>query len=130
VLHTTAADFMLAELDLHAGDLVTAERRIIACLAVYADLGNDRSRAECLVVLGGVAAARGRSEDAARLFGAAADLRRDAAVNRFERPVLERFRPAVVGALGDTRTTELEREGSRLGVDRLVAPVVAGAKPH
>jgi hypothetical protein len=130
VIHTAAADFMLAELDLHAGDLETAERRILACLAVYTDLGNDRSRAECVVVLGGIAAAAGRSEDAARLFGAAAALRGDAAVNRFERPVLERFRPAVVVALGDARTVALEREGSRVGVERLVAPVVAGAKPH
>jgi hypothetical protein len=121
---------MLAELDLQAGDLEAAERRILACLAVYADLGSDRSRAECVVVLGGVAAAQGRSEDAARLFGAAGALRGDASVNRFERPVLERFRPQLVEALGETRTSALEREGARLGADRLVAPVEAGAEPH
>jgi hypothetical protein len=51
-------------------------------------------------------------------------------VNRFERPVLDRYRPQVARALGDERASELEREGARLGVDALIAPVVATARPH
>jgi predicted ATPase/class 3 adenylate cyclase len=131
VLHTTAADFMLAELDLHAGDVDEAERRILGCLVVYTELGSDRSRAECLVVLGGCAAAKGRYEDAARLFGAAGRLRGDASVNRFERPVLDRYRPELASRLGDDqRIAELEREGARVGAEALVAPVVSGATGH
>ncbi len=126
VLHTAAADFMLAELDLHAGDPDEAERRILGCLAVYTELGSDRSRAECLVVLGGAAAAKGRFEDAARLFGAASGLRGDAPINRFERPVLERFGPELVSHLGEERVAELERDGAQLDTDVLSTPVVHG----
>jgi predicted ATPase/class 3 adenylate cyclase len=125
VLHTTAADFMLAELELHTGDTDEAERRILACLIVYTELESDRSRAECLVVLGGCAAARERYEDAARLFGAASRLRGDAPPNRFERPVLDRYLPELVSRLGgEQRVAELGREGARIDVDALVAPVV------
>jgi predicted ATPase/class 3 adenylate cyclase len=124
VLHTAAADFMLAELDLHAGDVDAAERRILRCLAVYTELGNDRSRAECLVVLGGAAGVKGRFDDAARLFGAAGRLRGDAPVNRFERPVLERWLPELESRLGEQRVAELGHEGARIGADALVAPVV------
>jgi tetratricopeptide (TPR) repeat protein len=130
VIHTAAADFMLAELDLHSGDAEAAERRIHRCLSVYAGLENDRSRAECLVVLGGVAAAKESFEEAARLFGAASRLRGDASVNRFERPVLERYRPELARRLGDDRLAELEREGSGLELDTLVAPVVTGGIRH
>ncbi len=124
VLHTAAADFMLAEVALHEGDANEAELRILRCLAVYTELGSDRSRAECLVVLGGCAAASGRYEDAARLFGAAGALRGDATVNRFERPVLDRYGPDLASRLGEDRVAELGREGARIGVDALVAPVV------
>jgi hypothetical protein len=121
---------MLGELDLHVGDAEAAELRILACLGVYTELGNDRSRAECLVLLGGSAAAQGRFEDAARLFGAAGALRGDAAVNRFERPVLERYAPQVESAVGAARAAGLAREGARVGADALVAPVVASGEPH
>lgn len=130
ILHSAGAEFMLGELDLHAGDLDAAEGRILECLAAYTELDSDRSRAECLVVLGGVAAARARFEDAARLFGAASALRGAFAVNRFERPVLDRFELMVVEALGEARVSELEREGARVGVDAFLPPVVAGAEPH
>jgi predicted ATPase/class 3 adenylate cyclase len=130
VIHTAAADFMLAELDLHAGDADSAERRILRCLDVYTELENDRGRAECLVLLGGVAAEREHFEDAARLFGAASVLRGELAVNRFERPVLDRHRPAIEERVGERRLAELEAEGARLGVDALVSPVVSGAIRH
>ncbi len=123
VLHTAAADFMLAEVALHEGDTDEVELRILRCLAVYTELGSDRSRAECLVVLGGSAAERGRFEDAARLFGAASALRGDAPVNRFERPVLDRYGPDLTSRLGEGRVSELGREGAGIGVDALVAPV-------
>jgi predicted ATPase/class 3 adenylate cyclase len=130
VIHTAAADFMLAELDLHFGDADAAERRIHRCLTVYAELENDRSRAECLVVLGGVAAARESYEEAARLFGAAAGLRGDAPVNRFERPVLDRYAPEVGERLGEERAAELRAEGARLGGDAIVSGVVSSAVRH
>lgn len=129
VIHSTAAEFMLAELDLHEGALDDAEQRILGCLRVYTELENDRSRAECLVVLGGVASARGVAETAARLLGAAARLRRDSPPNRFELPVLARYEPELVEELGEDRVAELEAEGERLDVDALVVPVVSSTRP-
>jgi predicted ATPase/class 3 adenylate cyclase len=130
IIHTAAANFMLAELDLHTGDTDQAERRILGCLAVYTDLENDRSRAECLVVLGGVAVARGSYEDAARLLGAADRLRGDLPGNRFEVPVLDRYVPELEGALGKERFAELRAEGGRDGVETLISPVVSSALRH
>jgi predicted ATPase/class 3 adenylate cyclase len=130
ILHSAAADFMLAELDLHEGDADGAQRRILSCLAVYTELENDRSRAECLVVLGGTAAARGSFEDAARLFGAAERLRGDAPLNRFERPVLDRYEAEIEEHLGDEKVAELRMEGGRLGADVVATRVVSSAVRH
>ena len=124
VIHTAAADFMLAELDLPAGDIDEAEQRIRGCLAVYTELQNARSRAECLVVLGGIAAARGHADDAARLFGAADRLRGDSPLNRFEVPVLERYGSEIEEALGATVFATLKAEGARTAPEALLAPVV------
>ena len=130
VLHTTASDFMLAELDLKAGSTDEAERRIVGCLAVYTELQNDRSRAECLTVLGGIAAARGSYDDTARLFGAAERLRGDAPLNRFEVPILERFAVGLAAELGDDRIAELKSEGAHAALDSLVPVVAPGAVRH
>jgi predicted ATPase/class 3 adenylate cyclase len=130
VLHTAAADFMLAQLDLYAGDADRAEQRVLGCLSVYTELEDDRSRAECLVLLAGVAAARESFDDASRLFGAAKRLRGDATVNRFERPVLDRWLPEIEDRLGARRVAELEEEGAALDVETLVSPVVSGAAQH
>jgi predicted ATPase/class 3 adenylate cyclase len=130
VLHTAAADFMLAELDLRDDLLDEAERRIIGCLTVYDELESRRSRAECLVVLAGVAAARRDYDDAARLLGAASTLRGDAPLNRFETPVLERYLLELTNALGEQRLSALQAEGARLGVEKLVPPVVSNAVHH
>jgi predicted ATPase len=130
ILHSAAAEFMLAEIDLHEGDADGAERRILNCLAVYTELENDRSRAECLVVLGGAAAARGSLEDAARLFGAAERLRGDSPLNRFERPVLDRYGQDVEERLGEERGAELRAEGARLGADAVASRVVSSAVQH
>ena len=91
---------------------------------------NERSRAECLVVLGGIAATRESFEDAARLFGAADRLRGDAPPNRFEVPVLERFEPELDARLGEGRAAELRSEGTPLGSDALISPVASGADRH
>ncbi|HET7744985.1 MAG TPA: BTAD domain-containing putative transcriptional regulator [Gaiellaceae bacterium] len=129
VIHTTAADFMLAELDLLEGELEDAERRILGCLAAYTELQNERSRAECLVVLAGIEAARGAAESAAQLLGAAERLRGDAPPNRFEVPVLERVQPELEERLGADRTAELEAEAALLTVEDLLA-VVSRATRH
>lgn len=125
VIHTAAAGFMLAEVDLLAGDVELAGKRIRESLAVYTALGSDRDRAECLVVLGGVAGARGSFEDAARLFGAAEALRGESPSNRFELPILERFEPEVEAALGEDGFVELKAEGARVGPDIVLRDVVS-----
>jgi predicted ATPase/class 3 adenylate cyclase len=131
VLHTTAAEFMLAELDLRAGDLDEAERRIRSCLAIYTEnLESARSRAECLVVLGGVNAERGEYDEAARLFGAADELRGDAPPNRFELPVLETHWPVLMRVFGDERFGLLRAEGARTRVTSATPPVVSSVDRH
>ncbi len=130
VLHSAAADFMLAELDLQADMLDDAEQRIRGCLAVYGELENRRSSAECLVILAGIAAARRAYEDAGRLLGAASKLRGDAPLNRFEIPVLERYLLELTNALGEQRLSALQAEGARLGIEKLVPPVVSNAVRH
>jgi len=125
VLHTAAADFMLAELDLRDGDLVEAERRIRRCLATYGKLYESRrSSAECLVVLAGIAAARDSFEEAARLLGAAGNLRGESPPNRFELPVLDRYESEVESALGVNRFAALISEGARISLESLSPAVV------
>ena len=130
VIHRTAANFMLAELDLVSGDLDEAERRLRACLPVYAELGSERSRAECFVVLGGIRAAAGDAEEAARLFGAAAVLRRGSPVNRFEAPVLDRYLPEMEAQLGTDRIASLFAEAAQLAPEAAIALVVPRGSGH
>ena len=124
VLHTAAAGFMLAELDLLAGDVEHVEKRIMGSLAVYTEVESNRDRAECLVVLAGLAVARGSFEDAARLFGAAEALRGDSPVNRFERPVIDRFEHDFEAALPEGERMKLRAEGARLGTEVVPRDVV------
>jgi tetratricopeptide (TPR) repeat protein len=112
--HLAGATFMLAELDLLAGDIERAEEEIRESLAIYTAVENERDRAMCLVILAGIAAERGESEQAARLFGAAERLRAGSPPVFFELPVLERFGPRLSSALGDERVAELMAEGGRL----------------
>ena len=70
-----------------------------------------------LVVLGGIAVARGAYDYAARLFGAGEALRGDSPVNRFERPVIDRFEPELEAALPAAEHAALRDEGVRLGAD-------------
>ncbi len=113
LLHSAAATFMLAELELLAGEPAAADQMIRRSLAVYTELGSERDRAECLVVLAGVAVSKRAYEEAARLFGAAEALRGASPVNRFERPVLERFLPELEGALPEAELSALRLEGAR-----------------
>lgn len=130
-LHAVGATLMLAELDLLAGDTALVEERARECLDVYTKFENHRDRAECLVVLGGTAVAHGAFQDAARLFGAAEAVRGGSPVSLYELPVLERFEPELVAALGGDRLAELKAEGARLeGSARSLETVSAGVGGH
>jgi predicted ATPase/class 3 adenylate cyclase len=123
-LHSAAALFMLAELDLLADRADLAEQRIRESLATYVKLEDRRDIAECFVVLAGVLCARGDVDDAARLLGAAEELRGDAPVDFRELPVLERFEPELQAALGADGLATMKREGADLGLELAVREVV------
>ena len=124
-LHSAAALFMLAELDLLEDRPELAEERIRASLATYVKLEDLRDIAECFVVLGGVLAAYGTYEEAARLLGAAEELRGDASVDFRELPVLERFEPELESALGEDGLAARKREGAELGLELAFREVVS-----
>jgi tetratricopeptide (TPR) repeat protein len=115
VPHMAAAQFMLAELDILEGDSASARDRARESLALYTDLGDARSRARCHVVLACAAATDGSPEEAARSLGAANALRGDDPPDDFERPLLDRWVPELVAALGEQRVVELGLEGGRVG---------------
>jgi len=123
-IHVASALFTLAELDLLEGDLGSSEREITESLVIFTGLENDRARAGCLVILGGVAAARGEPQEAALLLGAAARLRGDSPPNAFELPILERFLPELEAALGTDELSRMMAEGARKDIDSLAHGVV------
>ena len=116
VLHPTAADFMLAELDLHAGDPDEAERRI---LGLPRGLHRARERlAAARNASWSSAAAQPRENGTRTPPGCSARRAGSAAMrppNRFERPVLDRFLPELVDRLGER---EAGRARSRGRADR------------
>jgi ATP/maltotriose-dependent transcriptional regulator MalT len=114
-LHIAAALFTLAEIDLLEGDPERAGPAIQESLAIYTDLENDIARAGCFVVLAGVALARGSHEEAARLIGAADDLRGDSQLDWHQRMLLERLEPELETGLGADRFAALRSEGRSLG---------------
>ena len=114
--YVAAAQLMLAEICLIEGDAQVAAMRAEESLDLYASLGDDRSRARCLVVLAGTAAAGGSFETAARLVGAAEAARGMDAPDEFERPVLERVLP------------ELERRFDRPTWEHLLAEGRSGTE--
>jgi predicted ATPase/class 3 adenylate cyclase len=114
-LHIAAALFTLAEINLLEGEPDRAGPAIQESLAIYTDLENDLARAGCFVVLAGVAVARGSLEEAARLIGAADDLRGDAALDWHQSMLLERFEPELMTGLGADRFAALRSEGRSLG---------------
>jgi predicted ATPase/DNA-binding SARP family transcriptional activator len=124
-LHIAAAQFMLADLDLHADDPSSARERAREALALYSEFGDNRSRARCLVVLAGAAAAEGSLEEAARMLGAAEAFRAGEPVDSFELPILRRYEPELESALGDRTLARLKAMGARSGPETVVAEVVA-----
>jgi ATP/maltotriose-dependent transcriptional regulator MalT len=113
-LHIAAAQFMLANLDLQGGDGASARERAREALALYTELGDDRSRARCLVILAGAAAAEGSLEEAARMLGAADAFRGDQPADAFELPVLERYASELESAFDEQTLSQLREEGGRL----------------
>jgi tetratricopeptide (TPR) repeat protein len=114
-LHIAAALFTLAEIDLVECNPEHAALAIQESLAIYTDLENDLARAGCFVVLAGVALTRGSLEEAARLVGAADNLRGDSALDWHQRTLLERFEPELEAGLGADRFSVLRAEGRSLG---------------
>jgi hypothetical protein len=113
----------LAYLALHAGDLPSAERLILESLDLSREEGNTLGRTQCLVALAGVAAARGRPAQAARLLGAF-----EARINLIGPPPFrpERFeRDRCVGEvrtrLGEQEFAAAWAEGQLLTLEQAVA---------
>ena len=100
-LYRAAALCMLGAVDLLQGDTAQAHDRLTESLGMYTELADDRSRAECLCALGGHAAASGRPEDAARLWGEADKLRGGSPLEYAEPAIEARFLPGVIDALGN-----------------------------
>jgi predicted ATPase/class 3 adenylate cyclase len=125
VPHIAAAQFMVAELAILGGEPERAREHARESLARYSDLEDDRSRARCIVVLAGAAAATRQYEEAARLVGAAATLRGSEQPDEFEAPVLGLYAAELDAALGRARMAELEAEGAGLGRTAALAEVVA-----
>jgi ATP/maltotriose-dependent transcriptional regulator MalT len=109
-----AALLMLAETDLLAGDRALAARRARESLSLYTELGDDRSRARCLVVLAATAVAEGDYRAAARALGTAEAARGDEAPDEYEEPLLARFLPELEDRLGADTLATLVAEGRGL----------------
>ena len=112
--YVAAAQLMLALIELSDHDASSADTRAREALALYSSLGDDRSRARCLVALAGVAVEEDSPETAARLLGAADAARGPDAPDEFELPVLERYVHAIEARLGQQAFAALEREGRAL----------------
>jgi tetratricopeptide (TPR) repeat protein len=120
-LYTAASLCMLGTMGLLRDDLENVLSRLEESLAIYAVLADDRSIAECLCALGGYAAATGRAEQAARLWGAA-DAARGSRPLEYAEPRIEaRFTPVLVESLGVERLEELRAEGRASGYEKLFA---------
>ena len=94
---------------------------MVEAFRLYRELGDARDCAECLHVLGGVAAAQGRPRDAARFWGAAEALRsRGAAAFTPEEKAVDRcFSSAVAGELSPDEFARARAEGRSLDLERL-----------
>jgi predicted ATPase/class 3 adenylate cyclase len=120
-LYTAAALCMLGTTGLLKDDLPLVEKRLNESLAIYLDLDDDRSCAECLSALGGYAAATGHPERAAQLWGAG-DAARGSRPLEYAEPAIEaRFTPSLVDSLGAERLADLRAEGRRTGHESVLA---------
>ena len=120
--YIAAAQLMLAEIALAAREDAAPPAR--ESLTLYTTLGDDRSRARCLLVLAAAACARGDDEVAARLLGAAETARGDDPMDEFESPVLERFLPELESRLGAATLEQWIAEGRRDGSDAVARDIV------
>lgn len=123
--HIAAARFMLAELAVLNGDAAQAREHARASLGHYTELEDDRSRARCVVILAGSAAADGRHVEAARFIGAAEALRGVEQSDSFETAVLDLHASALEAALGVQRLADLRAEGAALAREPLFPEVVS-----
>ena len=82
---------MLGELDLFEGAADEAAAKLAESLAFYTEIGANLDRAACLTALAGVAALRGLTEEAERLFREADELRAGAPLEAPELAVMARF---------------------------------------
>jgi predicted ATPase/class 3 adenylate cyclase len=120
-LYTAAALCMLGTTGLLKDDLSLVENRLNESLAIYLDLDDDRSCAECLSALGGYAAATGHPEKAARLWGAG-DAARGSRPLEYAEPAIEaRFTTSLVDSLGAERLADLRAEGRQTGYKSVLA---------
>jgi predicted ATPase/class 3 adenylate cyclase len=122
--YIAAAQFMLAELDLLAGNPNGSERARES-LALYSELEDDRSRARCLALLAWAATLNGSLEEAARLLGAAQALRGDDEPDLLERPILDLCREKLELGLGSVRLAKLLGEGQHGDGDAVAREVVS-----
>jgi predicted ATPase/class 3 adenylate cyclase len=122
--YIAAAQFMLAELDLLAGD-ANGSVRARESLALYSDLEDDRSRARCLALLAWAAALNGSLEESARLLGAAQVLRGDSEPDIFEKPILDLCRETIEAGLGPGRLAKLLDDAGQDDADALAREVVS-----
>ncbi len=120
-LYTAAALCMLGATGLLSDDLTLVHARLSESLAIYTELDDDRSRAECLCALGGYAAATGHPEEAARLWGAADAARGSRPLEYAEPLIEEHFTPHIVEALGVGVLEELRMQGRQATDDAVLA---------
>jgi predicted ATPase/class 3 adenylate cyclase len=123
--YIAASLLLLSLLDLRTGDAPSAHGRAGEALALYSHLGDDRSRARCVVILASAAAAQGRSEHAARLLGAADALRGDVPPDEFESPLLEHLVPELEAHLGSAGMSGLVDQGRSADLDDLARVLVS-----
>jgi predicted ATPase len=124
--YVAAAQLMLALVELDGNDASSAATRAHEALVLYSNLGDDRSRARCLVALAGVAIEEGSPETAARLLGAAEAARGAEAPDEFELPILEQSR-AAFDRLDPSSFQRLQREGRLADPGTLVGALVTKA---
>ena len=120
-IYTAAALCMLGATGLLSDDLTLVHAQLSESLAIYTELDDDRSRAECLCALGGYAAATGHPEEAARLWGAADAARGSRSLEYAEPLIEERFMPLLVESLGIAVLEELRKHGRQATDDAVLA---------
>ena len=120
-MYTAAALCMLGATGLLSDDLALVHARLSESLAIYTELDDDRSRAECLCALGGYAAATGHPEEAARLWGAADAARGSRSLEYAEPLIEEHFTPLLVESLGAGLLEELRTRGRQATDEAVLA---------